>query len=143
MRGRNKSRESGVAPNSTFWPLVVFVPLIVSSFTTSLPAGVSGGKCEAYKSYNRVSSAELEHHVIERVEPRDPLIRNGVVHATVTVHVFVDESGRVVCAYSVGKNNPLLGNSSVDAALKWKFRPFGSVRVRRAVQGEVTFRIDR
>lgn len=99
--------------------------------------------CAQYASFRLVSRSSLAKALVERVEPKDPLIDNGVVHAKVTVHVFVDTEGKVTCARPVGTPNRLLARISVEAAQKCRFRSRQSGGKKIAIQGDMVFQIDR
>src|SRR5437879_4892119 len=68
--------------------------------------------CSRYGTFTRLSEKQIATHLIRRVEPKNPLIENGVVDAIIPVHVLVDEYGSVVCALVAADINPLLGRIS-------------------------------
>jgi TonB family protein len=79
---------------------------------------------------------------VKRVEPQYPgLARKGRATGQVVVRILVDREGDVVKACVV-RGHPLLHRSSVEAALKWKFkRNFGFPKrpKRKYIQSEIVF----
>lgn len=72
----------------------------------------------------RVPPSEAKNHVIQRVDaPIPPLARVARIGGTVKLDLTVSESGDVV-AVNVISGHPMLVTSAVDAARKWKYKPF-------------------
>lgn len=99
--------------------------------------------CAAYKMFSPATRKAVLKALIQRVEPKDPLIDNGVVDVIVTVHVFVDVNGGVVCALTTGKAHPLLERISVDAAKQCRFAPLKKHGIGIPFQGDLLFHIHR
>jgi hypothetical protein len=93
----------------------------------------------------QLSQERLARRALHRVEPTDPLINSRTIEvdATVTVHVEVDEAGRVTCAAVVGKAHPLLGTISAKAAQNWTFKPLVKHGHSKPMGGEIVFHIKR
>jgi len=71
-----------------------------------------------------VSTDILNKNAIQRASPNyPPLARTARVSGTVRVEVVVDEGGKVVSAHAVS-GHPLLQEAAVEAAQKWRFKPF-------------------
>jgi len=61
---------------------------------------------------------------IESAKPKYPeLARKAEVEGMVTVTVTIDESGRVINAWIAHSDTPILNDSAIEAAYKFKFSP--------------------
>jgi hypothetical protein len=118
-------------------------------------AGLAAGKltpttartCSKYMSFRSVTPEELLERAEYKPQPQDdPLLRQADFHAVVTVRVFVDKSGRVVCAE---EQKPAPGPDgglnalSVITVKKWRFRSLRTPTGKRVgMQGDLTFHLD-
>jgi hypothetical protein len=60
---------------------------------------------------------------IKRVEPIVPeSLRKSVSHASITIHVLIDQEGVVRDAWYVA-GDPRLAKTTTEAALQWRFTP--------------------
>ena len=74
----------------------------------------------------RVPPSAAKTHVIQRVDPTiPPLAKAARIGGTVKLDLTVSESGNVA-AVTVIAGHPMLVSSAVDAAKKWKYKPFKS-----------------
>lgn len=74
----------------------------------------------------RVPSSEAKAQVIQRVDPAiPPLAKAARIGGTVKLDLTISESGDVA-AVKVISGHPMLVTSAVDAAKKWKYKPFES-----------------
>lgn len=72
----------------------------------------------------RVPPSEATTHLIQRVDPTiPPLAKAARVGGTVKLEVTISESGGVATVKIIS-GHPMLVNSAVDAAKKWKYKPF-------------------
>lgn len=107
----------------------------------------TAGTCSKYVSFKSVTPEELLERAVYKPQPQDdPLLRQADFHAVVTVRVFVDQSGRVVCAE---EQRPAPGPTgglnaiSVITAKKWRFRSLRTTTGKRlGMQGDITFHLD-
>jgi hypothetical protein len=98
-------------------------------------------------SFRSVTPEELLERAVYKPQPQDdPLLRQADFHAIVTVRVFVDKSGRVVCAE---EQRPAPGPTgglnavSVITAKKWRFRSLRTPTGKQlGMQGDITFHLD-
>jgi len=88
----------------------------------------------------RVSEGVLQGNVLQRVQPRYPVVaQQARVSGDVVVQVTISEDGRVIDA--VVLSGPiLLQSAAVEAARQWTFAPTMLSRVPVRVQGILTFR---
>jgi len=71
----------------------------------------------------RLTEAEGRKAVVQRVEPDfPPIARQLNLSGRVEVDIYVDTTGRVEKVEPVS-GNPILSNSAVAAAKRWKFQP--------------------
>ncbi|HYU26905.1 MAG TPA: energy transducer TonB [Thermoanaerobaculia bacterium] len=93
----------------------------------------------AYDAANlvRVDSSRFVAQAVQAPAPELPRVALLVrMRASVVVDVIVSESGDVICTRSTAK--PFgLSAAAVEAAKRWKFRPFGG-----RVAGEILFRFE-
>lgn len=72
----------------------------------------------------RVPSSEAKTHLIQRVDPVIPALAKAArIGGTVKIDVTISESGDVTTVKIIG-GHPMLVTSAVDAAKKWKYKPF-------------------
>lgn len=128
--------------------LVLLVALVACSLPSPCQQPASAttvqaiGSCRILRSFVPVSNEVLESLVIKKVQPDSPLFKTAHVEATIPVHIFVGRSGTVVCARSKSDRNPFLVMVSLQAAMKWKFKPYLDTGVSSPIQGEIVFVID-
>ena len=142
---------------NTKWHSSRFVAGILLACVLALTeqAGLAAGEssaataqtCTKYMSFRTVAPEELLEQAVYKPQPQDdPLLRQADFHAIVTVGVFVDKSGRVVCA-EVHQPAPGpdggLNAVSLAAARKWRFRPLQAPSGKRVgMHGDLTFHLD-
>ena len=74
----------------------------------------------------RVPPSEAKTHVIQQVDPAiPPLAKAARIGGSVKLDLTVSESGDVA-SVKVITGHPMLVSSAVDAAKKWKYKPFES-----------------
>jgi hypothetical protein len=111
------------------------------------PAPNAAGTCSKYADFKYVTSEELLEKVVHHEQPQDnPLLRQADFHAAISVRVFVNNNGHVVCA-EVQKPAPGPGDGlnavSLIAARKWRFRPLQTQTGKRVgMQGDLNFHLD-
>jgi TonB family protein len=72
----------------------------------------------------RVSSSEAKTHLVQQVDPATPPLAKAVkVGGIVKLEVTISESGDVA-AVKIISGHPMLVPSAIDAAKKWKYKPF-------------------
>lgn len=119
------------------------VSIAVVVTTIALGASVAAGVPQNVQSESpkliRKSEVALQASAITRNEPvYPPLAKPAGVSGAVAVEVTVDESGEVISARALS-GHPMLKDSAITAARKWKFGPtlLGGVPVK--VIGTLTF----
>jgi len=106
---------------------------------TSAISSTSQSSSQSSPGTNRVPGGNLAASAIKREDATyPPLARSAKVTGAVVVEITVDERGDVVSANAVS-GHPLLKDSAVAAARKWKFTPkmVGGVAVKTV--GTITF----
>jgi TonB family protein len=71
-----------------------------------------------------VTAAEADSHIVKRTEPTiPPLAKLAKVGGKVRLHIAISSSGDVSSVKAIS-GHPLLIQSAIEAAKKWKYRPF-------------------
>jgi TonB family protein len=71
-----------------------------------------------------VTAAEADSHIVERIEPTvPPLAKLAKVGGKVRLHIAISPSGDVSSVKAIS-GHPLLVQSAIETAKKWKYRPF-------------------
>ena len=71
----------------------------------------------------RLDSLSLARRAVYRAPPKMPAIaRQARIEGSAVVGVLVDEGGHIACAWLIN-GHPMLSDSAISAARKWKFRP--------------------
>ena len=87
----------------------------------------------------RKSGGVLQNEAIRRVEPSyPPLAKAAAVSGSVVVELTIDEGGNVIAAKALS-GHPLLKDSAVAAARRWKFKPTTLSGMPVKVIGNITF----
>jgi len=143
---RVKSKE-----HSNRWIVGILLACILAvAEQADLEAGEStpttAGTCSKYMSFRSVTPEELLERAVYKPQPQDdPLLRQADFQAIVTVKVFVDKGGSVVCAEEQRPaHGPTggLNTVSVITAKKWRFRALRtSTGKRLGMQGDITFHL--
>jgi len=88
-----------------------------------------------------VSPTEAQGHLTHKVEPTVPaLAKMARIGGTVTLQLTISTSGDVISVKTIS-GHPMLVGSAVDAAKKWKYRPFevDGKPVQVTTSAELTF----
>jgi TonB family protein len=89
--------------------LILFLPLLY-------PAQASSPKT--------VTTAEADSHIVKRVDPTiPPLAKATKIGGEVRLHITISFSGDVSSVKAIS-GHPFLIQSAIEAAKKWKYRPF-------------------
>ena len=72
----------------------------------------------------RVPPSEANTHLVRQVEPAMPLLaKTAKVGGTVKLEITISETGDVTAVNTIS-GHPMLVTSAVEAARKWKYKPF-------------------
>lgn len=106
---------------------------------SSVTPNTSQSGSQSSSNPNRVSSGNLMASAIKREDAvYPPLARSAKVTGAVVVEITVDERGDVISANAVS-GHPLLRDSAIAAARKWKFNPKMVSGVPAKTVGTITF----
>ena len=97
--------------------------------------------CGKFADFPTLNSRSVDSHVLKKVAVSSPLLRTAAVHAVITVRVFVNQKGDVVCSRALGSGNALLKSLAEQAAMKWKFTPYSQRGNKNPFQGNISLRI--
>ena len=86
----------------------------------------------------RKSTGVVRGRVLKRVEPTNPTTALSRLTGTVIVEVLIDERGNVASARALS-GNPVLQNSALSAARRWKFEPSTLNGTAVQAMGQITF----
>lgn len=98
--------------------------------------------CDEFASFKGLSAKTVEAHVVKKADLSGPILGTISAHADISVRVFVDQHGSVVCAKAIRQGNPVLRSLAEDTAMKWKFTPFRRRNKAIPFQGIVVFHVD-
>ena len=126
--------------NSTYICRFVIALLIVLSFVRAAHPQDNKQRPSARRpKVIRKSTDVLKREAINRAEPvYPPLARAAKVSGSVTVEVTINEEGDVISARAIS-GHPLLRDSAIDAARKWRFNPTKLSSVPVEVIGKIVF----
>lgn len=84
-----------------------------------------------------LSSKALTKLIVERKPINvSPLLGRHRVRGQVTIEVFIDQNGKVVCARGV-KGHPLLINGAINSIENWVFKPYRVNGINKSILGRL------
>jgi hypothetical protein len=104
----------------------LFLLLLVACASTAPQAVAPSAAVEERHSdvpLYKAGSEMTAPKAIKRVEPIVPeSLRKSISHASITIHLLIDQEGIVRDAWYVG-GDPRLTKMTTEAALQWRFTP--------------------
>jgi TonB family protein len=118
--------SAAARPRASLWPIMLCgsIPCVIrieSALTLTmlfpllLPAQASSPKT--------ITAAEADSHIVKRIEPTvPPLAKLARIGGKVELRIAISPSGDVSTVKAIS-GHPLLVQSAIEAAKKWKYRP--------------------